>query len=272
MLRLLPTAACAALFSLPLQAATVFDYRFEGGPDGAPVTSLVDSGPNGLHGSTRNLSFTDAVAAGGGAFALDARGDLNHAEVPHAAAMAVQSFTFSLLARPDGACFGPSDFCFIATKKLGESGFFLSSYGIYYTREGRFGAEVGYGGDSGRALLSADTYAIGSGWHQVVLTLARDVAGTQDRLSLYVDGVLQASHEGDMPDLRFADVELAIGAANFLNNADSEYRRNFNGAIDNVRLLDVALPPVPEPGTALLLAAGLTLLSRRRPPAPVAPA
>lgn len=225
MRRLLPTAACAALFSLPLQAATVFDYRFEGGPDGAPVTSLVDSGPNGLHGSTRNLSFTDAVAAGGGAFALDARGDLNHAEVPHASAMAVQSFTFSLLARPDGACFGPSDFCFIATKKLGESGFFLSSYGIYYTREGRFGAEVGYGGDSGRA-----------------------------------------------PDLRFADVELAIGAANFLNNADSEYRRNFNGAIDNVRLLDVVLPPVPEPGTALLLAVGLARLSRRRPPAPAAPA
>lgn len=251
--------------SMAAQAQTVFHYGFETGPAGAPVASLVDSGPNGLNGSATGLLYTDQVAAGGGNFALDARGDFNFARTADSALMHLQTFTLSAQVRPDEACTGPSDACFIAIKKISDSGVFLANYGLYYTAAGRFVGEIGYGNGQGLTLASTDSYALGSGWHNVALLLDRDVDGALDRASLYVNGQLQATVLAELPTLGYTGGDFLIGAGNFLGSASSEFRRNFNGGIDNVQLLSVALP-VPEPATWALMLGGVAalLVWRRR--------
>ena len=82
----------------PIQAATIFDYRFEGGPLGGAISTLVDSGPLGLNGTVSSLTF-DAGAPGGGNFSANASGDFNYASVTDNAAMHLQEFTLSALVK-----------------------------------------------------------------------------------------------------------------------------------------------------------------------------
>jgi hypothetical protein len=267
------------------QAAVIFDYRFESGPAGAPVQTVLDSGPNGLHGSTAGANpttFTAYVAPTGGNFSMNASGDLNYARVTNSNLMHVQEFSLSALVNPTGrgGFFPPNPFtncwddtmCSIVSKKWGEGGNFLDSYGIYYLQNsGQFRGYVGFGNEAGRVLTSSNSFPIGSGWHDVVLTLDRDVSGPVDRLSLYVDDVLQASLDEALPDLFFNTGDLQIGASNFFANPEGDFRRNFDGLIDSVKLTDLPFAPsaVPVPPTiALLLAgfAGVAATRRRRDP------
>ena len=269
------------LFGSSAQALVVFDYRFEVGPNGDPISTVTDSGPNALNGTSSGvLTYTSQTAPSGGNFAMNASGDLNYASVANNSAMHVQEFALSALVNPTGrgGFFPPNRFtncwddtmCNIVSKKWGEGGNFLDSYAIYYLQgTGKFRGYVGFGAEQGRVIESANSYPVGSGWHSVVLTLDRDVAGAIDRLSLYVDDVLQASLEEALPDLFFNGGDLLMGASNFFANPAGDFRRNFDGAIDSVMLTDLPFTPnvVPTPATiSLFLAgmAGIVAVRRRR--------
>jgi len=258
-------AVVAGTLGSSAHAAVIFDYRFESGPDGAPITTVLDSSPNGLNGTGIGvLTYSSQTAPTGGNFAMDASGDVNYASVAANSLMNVQEFSLSALVNPTGPgsrvnCWDDG-MCSIATKKWGEGGNFLDSYAIYYLQgTGRFRGYIGFGDETGRMLESNDSYPVGSGWHSVVLTLDRDVSGSVDRLSLYVDDVLQASQDEALPDLFFNSGNLLIGASNFFANPQGDFRRNFDGMIDSVQLTDLPFTPndVPTPPTVALLLAGI---------------
>ena len=274
-------ALVVGLLSSSAQAVVIFDYRFEAGPNGSPISTVTDSGPNGLNGTSNGaLTYTSQTAPSGGNFAMNAAGDLNYARVANNSVMHVQEFALSALVNPTGrgGLFPPNPYtncwddtmCNIVSKKWGEGGNFLDSYAIYYLQgTGRFRGYVGFGGEQGRVIESASSYAVGSGWHSVVLTLDRDVVGAIDRLSLYVDNVQQAMLEEALPNLFFNQGDLLMGASNFFANPAGDFRRNFDGAIDSVMLTDLPFTPnrVPAPPTiALFLAgmAGVVAVRRRR--------
>lgn len=108
-------------------------------------------------------------------------------------------------------------------------------------------------------IESTGAYPVGSGWHAVVLTLDRDVVGTTDRLSLYVDDVLQASLEELLPNIFFNNGNVLMDASNFFSNPAGDLRRNFDGVIDSVLLTDLPYEPqsVPVPPPLALLFAGM---------------
>lgn len=264
--RLTQLALVAGTLGSSAHATVIFDYRFESGPDGAPITTVVDSGPNGLNGTGNGiLTYSSQTAATGGNFAMDASGDLNYARVANNSLMHVQEFTLSALVNPTGPgsavnCWDDG-MCNIVTKKWRDlGGNFLDSYSIYYLQgTGKFRSYIGFGNETGRMLESSDSYLVGSGWHAVLLTLDRDVSGSVDRLSLYVDNVLQASLDEALPDLFFNDFDLFMGASNFGDDANGDFRRNFDGMIDSVQLTDLPFTPnvVPTPPTVALLLAGI---------------
>ena len=277
--RLTATIGVGLAMSVSAPAAVVFSYQFEDGPDGAAIGTVVDSGPNALVGSGIGVSYTNNVASNGGSFAMNAAGDVNYARVNNNAAMHVQEFSLSALANPTGrggiggnpptASCWLDTMCNLVGKKWGEGGNFLDSYGIYYLQgTGQFRGYIGFGNETGRVLTSANSYAIGSGWHEVVLTLDRDVAGATDRLDLFVDNVLQASLTEELPAIFFNGGDLLMGASNFFANPGGDFRRNFDGLIDSVVLTDLPFQPrtqVPEPGTLALcaLSVGLMVALRR---------
>mgnify|MGYP001218872191 CR=1 FL=1 len=254
-------AGMAFFGAQPALAATVFQYNFEGGPNGANIASLVDSGPNGLNGTTFGLKYSNAVAPGGGSFAADASGDFNYASVADSVKLHLQNFNLSLLFNPTGSSFDPSGNHAgnLVTKKWGEVGNYLDSYGLYYnSTTGKVSGDIAFGGGAGLFVVSTDSFAVGSGWHSVQLALTRDFSGTQDKLELFVDGKVQGSSVGNFAPIIYAGSDLVIGASNF-GCSTCTYRYNFNGLIDRVSLSNTPVVAVPEPETYALMLAGLGL-------------
>lgn len=101
------------------------------------------------------------------------------------------------------------------------------------------------------------TTNITSGWHHVAMVYDQD---TDDHVNLFVDYVQEGAidyDDGDPTGLIGGTSDLKIG----LNGAGN---LGFNGAIDYIRLSNVALDssqfvgaPIPEPSTIVLLATGL---------------
>ncbi len=250
-------------------------YRFETGPDGQPVTSILDSGPNGLNGTTSgSLSFTadrPSLPASGN-FALNATGDVNYGAVPDNPLFALQGdFTveiFFKLNNPynDFGTGNPGDLhATMATKQnYAGGGAFLGAWQLdYYTALGVPSVSVSFGGNDGRRLFGTTDVRDGR-WHHVALVMDRDAVGTQDRMSLYVDNALQATLLEAMPNLFYGDQPLYIGAGNF-SGSTSAFRRNFDGKLDELRISDAALSPseflsdltaVPEPSSWVLALVG----------------
>jgi hypothetical protein len=261
----------------PSTATVLVHYRFETGPDGAAVTSILDSGPNSLNGTvgTRSpaITYTNAVPTGGGSFALNASGDGNYGQVANNSILRpTGDFTLELYARPDAPYGGSNlDLDFIAMMKSAEAGSGIISYGIgYQANTARFQTWIDISSGTGGEVTLTSSAVTTNAWHHVALVF--DENGTSDVYSLYVDYLLAATQTGNFPI--FYDTSLVnpflIGAANFFGDPNSSFRRNFGGDIDEVRLSDQALTPsqfypVPEPTPLALIAFGsLALLLRRQ--------
>ena len=238
-------------------SGTVAYYRFEDGSAGASVTSIVDSGPSHISGivdSAQPLHYSADVPpfASGGRLSLDASGDGNFARIPHNDALAIQgSWTVEAFIKPHdpqdsfGGSIGDPEHYSIVTKQ-NNSGFgsYLAAWSIAYEPNGKVLGFIGFGNNAGVLLESTNTIRDGK-WHHIALVLARDVRGKADRLSLFVDSVFQGQIFQEMPDLFYGAEPLYIGAGNFGNdpNGTGDYRRNFDGLIDEVRISDAALDP-----------------------------
>jgi hypothetical protein len=270
------TFLCAALQGHA--AVTLFDFRFDEGPLGDAISSLVDSGPGGLDGTATGLTYA-AAAAGAGGFAGNFNGATNFASIANDASMQAQEFTLSARVNPAASWGGAGNAAVaadglvaIVTKKNGEAGNFLNSYALFYNvLEQRFLGQVSFVQGSGVTLVSSSRFAAGT-WREVELSLDRDASGSADYLTLWVDGVLQADRIQVMPQITYTASGLLIGAANYGGSATGQFRRNYNGLIDDVRLVDTPIvvaspPPIPEPATWATLALGLGAVvahSRRR--------
>lgn len=278
-LRLVGATTLWALAS-SANAVTVFDYRFDGGTPGQAILSVVDSGPNGFNGNVVGPMSYQAPGPQGGTSAANMRGDLNYAAVASNAAMNLQEFTLFADVRPLGG-FGTGNIntsrqvSFVAKRAQFNNCTFCDSWGLTFdivtNRFSGFIAQNFNGNSStGVFLTSQNTFAKDQ-WHSVSLSLDRDVSGTLDRLVLYVDGVQEATAMGDWGSVPFYDgprvgnlySDLLIGGGNY-GGTNSIFRRNLDGDIDNVRLINT---PVPEPGTWVLMLAGLlgmAAVARRR--------
>lgn len=274
------TGGLAVFGAQPALADTVFQYKFEGSPVGGAIPTLVDSGPNHLNGAITGLKY-QSPGPGGGLSAADARGDSNYAAVGSNAAMNVQEFTLSVDAFVTGNGFGNpgGEVDLVAKHYLFTNCNVCDSWGVGFdSQTNHFKGHIAqtFNGVSGTAidLTSTNSFARNQ-WHTVSLSLARNVSGPLDRLQLRVDGVLEAQASGNWADIPFYNgaavgnsySDLLIGAGNY-GGAGSQFRRNFDGDIDNVSLTTA----VPEPETYAMMLAGLGLLgfiARRRKQHPV---
>lgn len=228
---------------------TVLHYRFEEGPGESAVQSLTDSGPNQLHGTVHGaLTYAAAGPTGAdvGSFAMDARGDLNYGSIPHDPVLEVQEFTLEAWVQPNASyATSGSRPHHIASKIIHTSGFWVTSYSIEYDPDdGVFSGHIStVAGSAGESLVSPGSYALGE-WHHIALRLTRDIEGDDDELALLVNGEVVASRVKPMGSVHYDFNEtdpFLIGSGNY-GGAASEFRRNFDGLIDEVRLSCVPLP------------------------------
>lgn len=83
-------------------------------------------------------------------------------------------------------------------------------------------------------------------------------------VKLYIDGVLAGTAASAHTELG-SPQEFSVGGANITGGPPGSFGRAVNGFIDEVRLSDVALAPsqfhnIPEPGSAVLLLMGISVL------------
>jgi N-acetylneuraminic acid mutarotase len=247
-------AGLVALSITPVaRAQTVAYYRFEDGTPGSMVTTVTDSGPNHLNGTSTGTTplYYSASAPNlpgrANKVSLDARGDYNYISVPPNPVLEVQGdLTVEAFVRLDSPYVqdinDPYGDTFVSDRNTLAGGNFLYAWGlIYHPQTGQFRVAIGYGsGDTGTNLYSSGVW-FDSNWHEVAFVLAR---GNPDTLTLYVDGVQQGQATGNFGNLRYGDNNLLIGAGNYATaDGTGYYRRNFDGYIDEVRITAAALRP-----------------------------
>ncbi len=250
----LAIAAGAACMAVTAPADVLVHYRFETGPDSATVGSIIDSGPNGLHGTvgTRTPAITfisdTALTASSGSFALNASGDGNFGQVANNALLRpAGDFTLEMYVRADSPHSGShADSDNVLVMKNAELGTTIVSYGFSYQQSTTtFSSQIdtSAGTGAGGAFLHGSGPVTPNTWHHLALVF--DENGANDTYSMYTDHVLTGTTTGNFP-IHF-DAALSnpfvIGAANFAASPTGQFRRNFGGDIDEVRLSDRALTP-----------------------------
>jgi hypothetical protein len=163
-----------------------------------------------------------------------------------------QSWTVEVFVKPHlphgsfGGTTGDLTHYNIVTKQNNAGfGSYLAAWSLAFEpNNGHVLGYIGFGNDAGLMLESTNSIADGK-WHHLALVLGRNFRGSLDRLLLYVDGVRVAQINQDMPDLFYGTEALLIGAGNFGNdpNGTEMFRRNFDGAIDEIRISDAELAP-----------------------------
>jgi hypothetical protein len=247
MKKALGTLALILLFSLLSYAApqsTILWYRFNTGPDGAAVASVIDSGPFKFDAVvTGNLTYDADVPTAGKPFSLNATADADYAVLAQTQANShylnqTRSFTLSAYANPTGGTTLDTAGDIIAGKLFSNgSGPCLISYALLYSAvTNKFVAVVCGADGSGQFIASTHTFPFGA-WYKVQLKYSTSANGKVTQIKLTVNG----KKEGAIKLNSFAGIQLGsagfqVGAANFEFNDHGTYRRNFIGNIDEVKL------------------------------------
>jgi hypothetical protein len=246
-------ASITRTFTPPVnQANVVAHYRFENGPDAGAVSAITDSGPFQLHGTSSGELFYRAntgTPPAMGAFSLDAVDDTDFGQVADNPLLHQQGdWTAELFFKLDDPYndYGATGAAMILAKQNQTAGSsFQAGFAIEFNPStGRLSSTCSFTSTTGVGVAgTTDVRSVTPRkWYHVAVVMDRDVSGTTDRLSIYVDGVLEGSVEGEWPDLYYGNQPLYIGAGNF-NGSTGSFRRNFDGHIDEVRLSSVALMP-----------------------------
>ena len=219
-------------------------YRFNSGPNNAPVKSAIDSGPYGLTGTvTGGLTYSNnRTPRDGGPFSLNATGDYDYVTVPDNSALdPTGDFSLSAWAYPTGGQSSNGVGDSIADKHESPStGNCIVAYGIYYSAwTNQFSAAICNSSDPSSPEIivsSKDTYPLNQ-WHFVELRYSLRPAGKQATLELLVDGTVEGSQKfKDFAGINYTSGPFQIGAENS-GGDHGIYRRNFYGYIDEVKLL-----------------------------------
>ena len=237
----LVTGVALAILPFAATAETVAYYRFDG-TNGSPVTTILDSGPLGLNGTEVGAAKYSPGVIGTG---LDLSGDGNFGSIPHSTNFVMMNdFTVELFfkANQPYVVYGSDGSSLINQLHTGFGGNHLSSYSIEMTASGSLNGFVSYalnvGLDTG---LTSPSFADGR-WHHMALVFRHNLLADINTLQLYVDYALQTAGSGAATPVAWADFPLYLGAGNYLGS-DSQYRRNFDGNLDEVRISNVALLP-----------------------------
>jgi len=163
----------------------------------------------------------------------DFDGNDDYIKVPDSSILNLSSFTVSVWFKYEGEGIRDRNYYTILNKNSGGHGY-LDMYHLWVTKSASnnnvFQARVG-DGVSSEHVLTSGVNVNDERWHNGVLTLDSSTM----KYSLYLDGVLKDSYTASW-SARANNDPLIIGEW-------SAYNNNFNGKIDEVRILDRALSP-----------------------------
>jgi hypothetical protein len=227
----------------PLASQTLLHYRFEGTPGSAAV-AISDSSPNFYSGF---VNSTGTYARGIFGTGLDLSGDSNYVSVANLPEFTADSWTVEFLFRANQpyTTYGTNPFV-LANKLYSTAPLanYPSTFEIGYSTNGEVYGYVGLLGDgvekisTGPGRLANDAH-----WHHLALT-STNMSGASNRLSLYLDYMLVGTTNFPRTQpVGWANFPLSIGAGNLTGADTGVFRKNFDGQIDEFRIIPAPLPP-----------------------------
>ena len=239
---------------------TIAYYHFDGAA-GSNAVSLVDSGPSNITGTVQGSAVFGPGVLGN---CLDLSGDLDYGVIPNSPSLTTTNdwtieFFFKANLPYTIYGFSPALVNKIYTPNVGNS---LSSYVCFLTDVGQLYLQIGFSESSAVDLTPAAPINFADGkWHHCAFSCKIDQTNTT--FSLFGDYTLLASASGVYPPILWANYPVYVGAGNFPNGQDNgQFRRNFDGQIDELRFSSVALQPWQFIGAAYTnVTASITAIS-----------
>jgi hypothetical protein len=247
-----------------VEGATVAHYNFESKGVDAPLYELTDSSGRGHHGMVLGRELFELTSdvpdfPGLNTGALDARGRLDHAVIPHHPDFAstnewtIEFFIKAGFAHRDSGgvtnIVGGSHYQFLNTNlsytilakhNTTEPTKYGSAWAFHYQpAQGWVVFTISYGSDKGEVLLAARDLRDGE-WHHIAVVFKQ---GVENELGLYVDGFNTSSinqHGGNIP-ISWGTGPIYVGAWARQDSSFDVIDRNFDGMLDEIRFSDVAL-------------------------------
>lgn len=231
-------------YQFALSGQTVAFYHFDN-TNGATASTIPDSGPLGLNGSTVGTAH---YAQGVIGTCLDLSGDFNYVTIPQSSSLVLSnSWTVELFFRANSpyTVYGSDPSCVINKLNTSTSGNFLDSFHLQIGTSGIMNGQIGFGNETGVNLVTGSQQNLFDGqWHHVALVYKVGEGTSTNTVSIYVDYAPASSMSGVFPPIAWQNFPINIGAGNYPNEQDTgPFRRNFDGQVDEVRISSAALDP-----------------------------
>jgi hypothetical protein len=251
------------LTTFPVGAATVAHYRFDHRRGDAPLYELTDSSGREHHGLVLGQELCELTSdvpdfPGLNQGALDARGRLDYAIIPHhedfapTGAWTIEFFIKPSLFHQDSG--GETNiagrfadylntnlsYTILTKQNTDQPTKYGSAWAFHYQpAKGWVVFTISYGSDSGETLLAAKDLRDGN-WHHIAVAFGTSI---ENELRLFVDGHRATSinqHGGNIP-IQWGTGPIYVGAWSRQDSAFTVRDRNFDGMLDEIRFSDTAL-------------------------------
>lgn len=254
----------AVCLTQPAMGATIAYWRFENGVPNATASgasTILDSSGNNLHGTPLGGPIYWSATAPIGAVGLELTPADDRVSIPDYSALALtQSLTIEAYIRIDAYPTNPaalSQIVFRGDYLLGLDPYYLA---IHSSGSARF--EITNASNSAVSLFTPMALPL-----HTLMHLAARLDNTTGAMSIFIDGALVAQTTTAIrPYAALSGPNPGLGIGNLPAGGDQA----FSGAIDEVRISDVALapadmlPPVPAPATGVALVLAVLACPRCR--------
>lgn len=240
-------------------AATVAHYKFEAVLPNSPIYELTDSSGRGHHGRVIGQELFELTSdvpsyPGVTGAALDARGRLDYAVIPHHPDFApTGDWTIEFFIKPalfhqdhGGATniagpFRPhinTNLSYTILAKRNSQAMFGSAWAFHYQpANGNITFTISRGPDQSETIWIAKDFRDDK-WHHIAVVFA---ASQENEIRLFVDGFSsQSSNIGSIP-FAWGDEPIYVGAWARQDQSFSVQDRNFDGLLDEIRFSNAAL-------------------------------